>query len=98
MRWIAPITSETVFRLPGQTEAIVKALAVRRAGRESNNGFFQIIREGTRQSAVVLPARESAKATRPILDAHFHARFFMETAVRYSRQLTHPPALQASKA
>jgi hypothetical protein len=29
--------------------------------------------------------------TRPILEAFFHARYFLETAVRYAKELEQPP-------
>lgn len=36
------------------------------------------------------------EATRPMLEAFFHARFMVEMAVRYGRELDEPPAMMPS--
>ena len=40
--------------------------------------------------------REWTKHTRPMLEAFFHARFFLEMAVKYGKSLESPPSLMPS--
>src|SRR5690606_37386232 len=59
-----------VFGLQIQTEEIVNALATLAPGRVLNDGFLQIVREGTGQSAFDVPGADWVKTTRPILEAY----------------------------
>jgi hypothetical protein len=82
--------SYKVFSLQSRTEQIVNTLAGLLPGRPLNGRFLQIIGEGTGKkfSPAMNPAWEHH--TRPILEAFFHARFFLEMAVRYA-DLPAPP-------
>lgn len=52
--------------------------------------FLEIVRAGTGREFVPEDNARWAEATRPILEAFFHARFFVEMAVRYAR-VAEPP-------
>jgi hypothetical protein len=79
-----------VFALQNQTEKIVSALRSLLPSRPLNARFLQIVGEGTRKE--FSPDMNAAweHNTRPILEAFFHSRFFLEMAVRYA-DLPAPP-------
>jgi hypothetical protein len=81
-----------VFALQERTEQIVEALRGLAPHLPLNPWFMTIIAEGTgREFAVEMNARW-LQATRPILEAFFHARYFLEMVCRYGLQLTEPPS------
>jgi hypothetical protein len=57
--------------------------------------FLEIVRAGTGRKFAPEDNARWAEATRPIVEAFFHARFFVEMAVRYAR-LDKPPSLLPS--
>ena len=72
-----------VFRLQEVTLKIVATLESLLPERPLNPWFLEIVREGTgRQFSTDDNARWLA-ATRPIVEAFFHARYFLELCVRY---------------
>jgi hypothetical protein len=79
-----------VFALQSQTEKIVSALRQILPSHSLNARFLQIVAEGT--SKEFSPGMNAAweRHTRPILEAFFHARFFLEMAIRYA-DLPSPP-------
>jgi hypothetical protein len=79
-----------VFALQNQTEKIVSALRFLLPTRPLNPQFLQIVGEGTGKEFA--PGMNDAweHHTGPILEAFFHARFFLEMAVRYA-DLPAPP-------
>ena len=79
-----------VFALQNRTETIVSALRLLLPTHSLNARFLEIVGEGTGKefSAEMNTAWE--QHTRPILEAFFHARFFLEMAVRYA-DLPAPP-------
>ena len=56
-----------------------------------NERFSKIIKLGTGKEFRPAHNRRWDKETRPILEAFFHARFFLEMAFRYGKELTQPP-------
>jgi hypothetical protein len=79
-----------IFRLQDQTNRIVSALRELLPQYPLNSWFLEILGEGTRK---VFSAEQNAdwpRHTRPTLEAFFHARFFLEMAVRYA-DLPEPP-------
>jgi hypothetical protein len=73
-----------VYKLQDETEKIVDALtALAPEGRELNNWFLEIVAEGTRVEFDDTHNEDWLPHTRPILEVNFHARFFLEMAVRY---------------
>jgi hypothetical protein len=60
--------------------------------------FLEIVRGGTDRTFTPEDNARWAEATRPILEAFFHARYFVEMAVRYSRLETPPQLLPSGYA
>jgi hypothetical protein len=84
-----------VYGLQGRTQAIVQRLQALAPDRPLNPWFVQIVQAGTGK---VFKPEDNARwmeATRPILEAFFHARFFLEMAVRYA-DLQEPPQMLPS--
>jgi hypothetical protein len=79
-----------VFALQGQTERIVSALRQLLPSHPLNARFLQIVGEGTGKAFSLEMNAAWDRHTRPILEAFFHARFFLEMAVRYA-DLPAPP-------
>jgi hypothetical protein len=79
-----------VYALQGQTSGIVSALESLAPDRPLNPWFRQIVDQGTGKSFKQDDNAEWTRTTRPIVEAFFHARFFLEMAVRYAT-LREPP-------
>jgi len=79
-----------VYALQGQTSRIVSALESLAPDRPLNPWFRQIVEQGTGKSFKQDDNADWSRITRPILEAFFHARFFLEMAVRYAT-LREPP-------
>jgi hypothetical protein len=59
-------------------------------GRPLNTSFMAIVASGTGRTFMMDDNTHWPEVTRPTLEAFFHARFFLEMAVRYS-DLESPP-------
>lgn len=57
-----------------------------------NESFTAIVREGTGKIFEREHNQRWLEVTRPILEAFFHALYFLEMAVRYGKELEQPPA------
>ena len=79
-----------VYALQDQTSRIVSALENLAPDRPLNPWFRQIVEQGTGKSFKQDDNADWTRITRPILEAFFHARFFLEMAVRYAA-LQEPP-------
>lgn len=79
-----------VYWLQEQTREIVALLANLAPERPLNPWFLQILEEGTGKEFEPEHNKDWTRVTRPILEAFFHARFFLEMAVRYAT-LAEPP-------
>jgi hypothetical protein len=73
-----------VYAVQRQTERIVRALRELAPGRPLNDWFEAIVRRGTGRRFEDDHNARWTEETRPMLEAYFHARFFLEMAVRYS--------------
>ena len=82
--------SYKVFTLQRRTEQIVSALRNLLPGRPLNAWFLEITGEGTGKAFSPEMNAAWGKHARPVLEAFFHARFFLEMAVRYA-DLPEPP-------
>lgn len=80
-----------VYSLQERTQAIVRVLASVAPDRTLNQQFMEIVEEGTGRQFKPEDNAEWSRVTRPILEAFFHARFFLEMAVCYS-SLDEPPS------
>jgi hypothetical protein len=79
-----------VYALQDMTLRIVGALENLAPDRPLNPWFREIVSEGTGRVFSIADNRAWTPATRPILEAFFHARFFLEMTVRYA-DLNEPP-------
>lgn len=73
-----------VFRLCHATEKITAALQALLPDQGLNAWFLQIVGAGTGKQFTPEDNDRWLEVTRPIVEAFFHARFFLEMACRYS--------------
>jgi hypothetical protein len=73
-----------VFWLQPQTDNIVRQLSGLLPDRPLHPWFLQIVRQGTGKEFTTADNDRWTLVTRPIVEAFFHARFFLEMAVRYA--------------
>jgi len=85
-----------VFNLQTRTMEIVSKLQGLLPGVTLNDWFMQIINEGTGKTFVPEDNQNWLAVTRPIIEALFHARYFLEMAVKYGHELDFPPRLLPS--
>jgi hypothetical protein len=79
-----------MFGLQDQTRSIVERLQALAPDLPLNPRFVQIIESGTGKAFKLEDNEHWPEVTRPIVEAFFHARFFLEMAVRYA-DLQAPP-------
>lgn len=85
-----------VYAVQRSTESIVAALQALRPEEPLNEDFMQIVREGTGKEFSAAANRDWTSSTRTMLEAFFHAGFFLEMVVKYGRALDEPPTLLPS--
>jgi hypothetical protein len=85
-----------VFGLQAKTLELVAALQALAPDRQLNARFMKIVNEGTGKTFELEHNQRWDDVTRPILEAFFHARFFLECAVRSARTLKAPPQILPS--
>ena len=62
-----------------------------------NRRYFERIQaEGTGKTFTLEANRVWDATTRPLVEAFFHARFFLEMAIKYSEELNEPPSMLPS--
>ncbi len=66
-----------------------------RARSKLNPWFLQIVEAGTGKQFTPADNADWPRVTRPIVEAFFHARFYLEIAVRYAH-IAEPPRLLPS--
>lgn len=79
-----------VFGLQDRTRSIVEKLQALAPDLPLNPWFVQIVESGTGKAFQVEDNGRWTEVTRPIVEAFFHSRFFLEMAVRYA-DLQAPP-------
>ena len=84
-----------VYWLQERTQSIVQRLQALAPDRPLDSWFVQIVQEGTGKVFKTEDNKRWTEVTRPILEAFFHARFFLEMAVRYG-DLEKPPQILPS--
>ncbi len=87
--------SYKVYFLQDKTKAIVDLLRKLSPESELNSWFLEIVAAGTGREFRSEDNRHWTRAARPILEAFFHARFFLEMALRYG-SLEKPPQVLPS--
>jgi len=80
-----------VYALQGATLEIVGALQRLAPDLPLNQQLMAIVNEGTGLVFEPEHNRRWLETTRPIVEAFFHARYFLEMVVRYGRSLAYPP-------
>jgi hypothetical protein len=89
--------SMKVFSIQEITGRMVEVLRGLSPGDGALDPWFEtIISEGTGRTFVLEDNARWLEVARPMLEAFFHARFMVEVAARYGRQLEEPPALLPS--
>jgi len=83
--------SVKVYALQGTTTRIVAALEGLRPGHPLHPWFAQIVRAGTGRAFTPDDNARWPDATRPVVEAFFHARYFLEMAVRYAGRFDTAP-------
>lgn len=83
--------SYKVYNIQQATLEIVEKLKSLVPGREMNEWFMQIVREGTGMVFKDEDNENWLSVTRPIVEAFFHARFFLEMVVKYGKEMEYPP-------
>lgn len=83
--------SMKVYRIQSDTLRIVEALKGLLPEAPLNSMFERIVQEGTGKSFEMEHNADWERHTRPMLEALFHARYFLELGCRYGRQLQTPP-------
>ena len=79
-----------VYVLQDQTRTIVRTLQSLAPDRPLNPWFVEIVDAGTGKRFEPEDNAEWTRVTRPIVEAFFHARFFLEMTIRYA-DLEAPP-------
>ncbi len=85
-----------VYALQGATTRIVAALAKLAPDGRLNRWFLNIVDHGTGREFTPEANRRWAAETRPILEAFFHARYFLEMVCKYGRELESAPSMLPS--
>ena len=85
-----------VFGVQTMTTQIVAILRDLLPSVELNRRFLGIIAEGTGKRFTEETNANWDVATRPLLEAFFHARFMLEMAIEYGRKLECPPQMLPS--
>jgi hypothetical protein len=80
-----------VYALQNQTQSIVRELNALLPGQPLNLWFLEILTHGSGREFHFVDNARWPESSRPIVEAFFHARFFLEMAVRYA-DLETPPA------
>lgn len=87
-----------VYALQQRTEAIVRELASLVPHRPLHASFREIVDAGTGRRFTPEDNAHWTRVTRPILEAFFHARYFLEMAVRYAHLAELPNPLPSGYA
>lgn len=85
-----------VYRLQELTLEIVEKLQALAPDHPLNEYFMCIVREGTGKTFKKEDNKNWFVVTKPIVEAFFHACYFLEIAVKYGKGLEYPPQLLPS--
>lgn len=88
--------SYKVYALGYATKRIVSGLQALAPEPQLNEWFLRIVAEGTDKTFADEHNARWLEVTRPIVEAYFHARYFLEMAVTYGRRLKAPPRMLPS--
>jgi len=85
-----------VYGVQPLTTGIVDALAALRPEAPLNQWFLAIVAEGTGKHFEQDHNRVWLSVTRPMVEALFHARYFLQMVCKYGREFEAPPAAMPS--
>jgi len=85
-----------VYNLQTLTLQIVAKLKSFLPAYELNEWFVLIVHESTGKKFKMDDNNAWIVATRPILEGFFHARYFLEMAIKYGNELEYPPDMLPS--
>ena len=89
--------SRKIWIVQHLTTQIVDSLQSLLPNYELNEWFILVVNEGTgKEFNRGEDNRRWLEVTRPILEAFFHARYFLEMAVKYGNELEYPPMMLPS--
>ena len=80
-----------VYYFQNDVLAVVDKLQSLLPGMPLNTWFMEIIKDGTGKEFKDEDNCRWLEATRPLLEAIFHARYFLEMICKYGKQLEKPP-------
>lgn len=85
-----------VYYLQASTSAIVDVFRSLAPDLPLNEWFMQIVAEGTGKEFKDKDNEHWLEVTRPILEAFFHARYFLEMICKYGKRLNEAPNIMPS--
>ncbi len=85
-----------VYGLQESTREIVARLQALAPHLPLNDWFLEIVKEGTGKEFSPEDNPNWTAVTRPILEAYFHARYFLEMVCKYGNELKEPPKILPS--
>ncbi len=88
--------SYKVYGLQNLTARIVEKLQALMPDCDLNEWFTSIVKEGTGKEFKMEDNMKWLEITRPIPEGFFHAKYFLEMAVKYGNELEYPPTLAPS--
>jgi hypothetical protein len=80
-----------VYGLQNLTKKLVETFETLLPGRPLNKWFMKIVAEGTGKQFKVEDNENWLEVTRPIVEAFFHAHYFLVLLCKYGRELEAPP-------
>lgn len=84
--------SDKVYLLDAGTQKMVQALQELCPGRPLNDAFGSLLKEGTGKSSHGAARADRTAQERRILEAFFHAKYFLEMTIRYGKSLDIAPS------
>lgn len=85
--------SYKVYGLQESTLAIVEQFKSLAPRLPLNGWFMRIVSQGTGKQFQMEDNQEWLEVTRPIVEAFFHARYFLEMICKYGTQFEEPPTV-----
>ena len=80
-----------VYAMQGLTEEICKTFKNLLPGKPLNRWFTEIVAQGTGQEFETSHNQDWLRHTRPIVEAFFHAHYFLKMTVKYGKELESAP-------
>lgn len=80
-----------VYHLQSATGEICKALQNLLPGHSMNRWFSEIVGQGTGHEFEMSHNQDWLRHTRPIVEAFFHAHYFLKMTVKYGKELESAP-------